>query len=185
MRILVSRFRLMARYFLLPAQEKVPKEKGTRCPHRLTPIPCVPRQSGGRAQLGARTGLKIPPWLASNRVRVLVQDCLRYSVRATGPWMPPCPVGAAEHRSSNRGKRVACLSNRDVCDCEFDERRLLREAQDNRAAIKPQGVLSFRPFSLDEQRKGARSASAEARVQIKYLAIRRNLTSYGASTGVR
>jgi hypothetical protein len=31
----------------LCAQEKVPKEKGTRCPRRLTPVPCVPRQAGG------------------------------------------------------------------------------------------------------------------------------------------
>jgi len=31
----------------LRAQEKVPKEKGTRRPHRLPPMPCVPRQSGG------------------------------------------------------------------------------------------------------------------------------------------
>jgi len=30
----------------LLAQEKVPKEKGTRCTHRLAPMPCVPRQSG-------------------------------------------------------------------------------------------------------------------------------------------
>ncbi|MDX2418899.1 MAG: hypothetical protein QNK19_15685, partial [Xanthomonadales bacterium] len=35
-----------ARNFLLHAQEKVPKEKGTRRPHRLAPMPCVPRQSG-------------------------------------------------------------------------------------------------------------------------------------------
>jgi len=85
-----------ARYFLLLAQEKVPKEKGTRTPRRLTPIPCVPRQTGRRAQLGAMTGSKIPSWLASNRARSFHPGWLRYSARATGfrvtspnPYAPP------------------------------------------------------------------------------------------------
>ena len=34
------------------AQEKVPKEKGTRHTHRLPPMPCVPRQSGGAHNSG-------------------------------------------------------------------------------------------------------------------------------------
>jgi hypothetical protein len=46
---------------------------------------------------------------------------------------------------------------------------LLREAQGNRVAIKPPGALSFRPFSLGEQRKWTRSASAGARLKKKYL----------------
>ena len=84
------------------------------------------------------------------------------------------PVGAAEHRSINRGKRVACLSNRVVCDCEFDERRLMREAQGNRAAIKPPGAFSFRPFSLGEQRKGSRRTGAGARInQVPRLSVRK------------
>jgi hypothetical protein len=41
----ISPFR--ARHFLLRAQEKVLKEKGTRCPRRLMPVPCVPLQAGG------------------------------------------------------------------------------------------------------------------------------------------
>jgi len=105
---LKSGFALTARYFLLLAQEKLPKEKGTRCPRRLAPIPCVPRQTGRRAQLGAMTGSSIPSWLASNRARSFCPVCLRYSARATGPGAPSRkPVGAAEHRSRFGIERAA------------------------------------------------------------------------------
>ena len=61
-----------ARYFLLLVQEKVPKEKDTRSTHRLKPVPCVPRQSGGRAQLvylatldSLKQGARLFPGLAA------------------------------------------------------------------------------------------------------------------------
>ena len=71
----------LARYFLLRAQEKVPKEKGTRRPRRLTPMPCVPRRSGGAHNSAAPVGS------ASDRMRALIPERLRYSARPTGPGL--------------------------------------------------------------------------------------------------
>jgi len=129
----------------LPAQEKVPKEKGTRRPHRLAPIPCVPRQSGGRAQLGARAGLKNP-----------ALACLKQGARPD-PGLPavlgevngskggrPVTVGAAEYRSENRIKRAACLSVSSVSEIAssasagFHEKR-----REPASAGKPPGPRFF------------------------------------------
>jgi len=84
---------------------------------RFAALPCVPRQTGRRVQLGAWTGSSIPSRLASNRTRSFNPVWLWYSARATGfgvvirkvanepsGWIP---VGAAEHRSRFGGKRVA------------------------------------------------------------------------------
>jgi len=78
----------------LHAQEKVPKEKGTRRPHRLAPIPCVPRPSGD-AHNSEADGFSI--CLASNRVRVFIPNGLRYAVGAQRDrgWVFN-PGGAAE-----------------------------------------------------------------------------------------
>ena len=67
---------------VLLAQEKVPKEKCTRSPHRsklqgrFAALPMRSSPFRERAQL-VRS-------LHSGRVRALFPDCLRYSVRATG-----------------------------------------------------------------------------------------------------
>ena len=150
---------------VLLAQEKVPKEKGTRCPRRLAPIPCVPRQTGRRAQLGAMTGSPIPSWLASNRARSFSPVWLRYSARATGPGAPSRkPVGAAEHRSRFGIKRVALfeldlLAERRGKCCEFGERPNRREAQGTRVS----GQASGAAFLL---------ATFLWRSKEKYLAVR-------------
>ena len=87
------------RHFLLLAQEKVPKEKGTprhssalldkaaSQPYLTEPIPCVPRQSGGRAQLGDLRG--ISPVNHLKQVRGYSPDWLRYSVSTTGGKSTP------------------------------------------------------------------------------------------------
>ena len=59
---------------VLCVQEKAPKERGTRSPRRLTPMACVPRQSGGRAQLArslALTALRQGARLYPGRAAVL------------------------------------------------------------------------------------------------------------------
>ena len=70
---------IRARYFLLSAQEKVPKEKGSPAaligyadPLRSSPI-------RGRAQLAISLRS-----IRSDRVRTLIPDWLRYSVSANG-----------------------------------------------------------------------------------------------------
>ena len=57
---------------VLHPQEKVPKEKGTRCLRRLTPVPCVPRQAGGARNPEPEQDWPIPLRLASNRVRAFI-----------------------------------------------------------------------------------------------------------------
>jgi len=87
----------------LLAQEKVPKEKGTRSPRRLAPIPCVPRQTGRRAQLGAMTGSSIPSWLASNRARSFLPGLATVLGEGNGTW-GTTPVTRRRREPPSAGK---------------------------------------------------------------------------------
>jgi len=97
----------------LRAQEKVPKEKGTPVPssaYFTRPLRSLALHSSPireRAQLGAGSGENFPVRLASNRVRALFPDCLRYSVRAKGfRGGSSHTVGAAERRRT-AGKQAS------------------------------------------------------------------------------
>ena len=121
------------------AQEKVPKEKGTRCPHRLTPMPCVPRQSGGahnsefnEAGLPAplnlpRTGCAPVPGLAA-----VLGEC-----DGTGggtPFPLALPSIAGILRASEPPCRAGFASRRRGKCCESGERSKYREAQGTRVS---------------------------------------------------
>ncbi len=146
------------RHFLLLAQEKVPKEKGTRSTHRLTPMPCVPRQSGARATRSFMGPASRPHKTCLEQGAHLFPDWLRYSVSATGPGLPPPtplaqPSIAGILRASEPPCRAGFASRRRSKFCEFGERSKYREAQGTRKAGKPSGRVSFGYFSLAEQRK--------------------------------
>ena len=74
-------FALMARYFLLLAQEKVPKEKGTRALIGLRRCPAFLDNQGVRRTRYAQT------------TAPLIPDCLRYSVSADGSGMDVLILG--------------------------------------------------------------------------------------------
>ena len=135
-----SSFACLARCFLLLAQEKVPKEKGTRCTHRLTPMPCVPRQSGG-----AQNSLRSNSCAPDPRLSAVLGECRRVW---GGGLEFHVPSGAAEHRSEVRMTLAPCLSV-----SELRERRTSREAQGTRVAGQPPGSPFFWYFSLAKQRK--------------------------------
>ena len=127
------------------AQEKVPKEKGDPVHSSAAPMPCVPRPSGGAHNSAGKP--------ASDRVRALVPDGLRYSVSADGNradilGVDLDPSGAAEHRRENRSKLAPCLSAASCASAGFHEKR--REPA-QRASLRER--LSFGYFSLAEQRK--------------------------------
>jgi len=152
---------------VLRAQEKVPEEKGN--PHRLAPVPCIPRQAGGPRNPEPERDWPIPRRLASNRVRALLPAWLRYSAQATGS-------GVATHRPFRRRRasqpvrdrasrtvEPGLLAGRRCESCEFGEHPNRREAHGKgcAAALYIQGTwqpglrgrLSFGYFSLAKQRK--------------------------------
>ena len=67
-----------ARYFLLLAQEKVPKEKGTRTTHPLRGFPAFLANPGVAHNSQSRYARTL------KQVRACSPDWLRYSVSATG-----------------------------------------------------------------------------------------------------
>ena len=90
---------------VLRAKEKAPKEKGTRSPRRLTPMPCVPRQSGG-----AHNSVDLL-MSASDRMRTFSPGWLRYSARPTGqeasslnPLAPPGIAGKTGSSEAMSGR---------------------------------------------------------------------------------
>ena len=139
------------------AQEKVPKEKCTRSPHRLTPVPCGPRPAGGTHNSRAR-------WrsLRSDRVRACIPAGLRYSVRATGLGgnsqyrlgFDVQPLGAAEHRSKAREKLAPCLSESSVSEiASCASAGLCEKRREPALAGKPLGPPFFWVLFFGGQRK--------------------------------
>ena len=130
------------------AQEKVPKEKGTRCPHRLTPIPCVPRQSGARATRSFKRPATRPHKTCLKQGAHLFPNRLRYSVSATGlGWCTPIPLAqpsiAGILRASEPSCRAGFASRRRGKCCESGERSKYREAQGTRVSGQAVGPHFF------------------------------------------
>ena len=127
------------------AQEKVPKEKGTRRTHRLPPMPCVPRQSGGAhnsefngagmpAPLNLpRTGCAPVPGLAA-----VLGECDGSLGGNPLPLAPPSIAGIL--RTSEPPCRAGFASRRRGKCCESGERSKYREAQGTRASGQAVGA---------------------------------------------
>ena len=130
------------------AQEKVPKEKGTRSTHRLTPMPCVPRQSGARATRSFMGPASRPHKTCLEQGAHLFPDRLRYSVSATGPGLSTQtplaqPSIAGILRASEPYCRAGFASRRRSKFCEFGERSKYREAQGTRFSGQAAGPRFF------------------------------------------
>jgi hypothetical protein len=131
-------FRLTARYFLLLAQKKVPKEKGPPCPGRLRRLPCAARNAqrlrnspSSRAQTVLAETLGVAPLLGGasrapektppqNRHRSQYSSFQRRLERYIDKYLTvfsykgwvPFPVGDAEKRRQRWGFGEDCLRER-------------------------------------------------------------------------
>jgi hypothetical protein len=151
--LLISPIR--ARYFLLSAQEKVPKEKGSpaalivwrRCPAFLaTPGARTTRDLALLDSL--RQGARLVPGVAAvlGECKRVVVDGFRVLVLNF-----PHPSGAAEHRSKGRRTLAPCLSAASCASAGLYEKR---RGPAQRASLRDR--LSFGYFSLAEQREVSR-----------------------------
>jgi hypothetical protein len=135
----------------LRAQEKVSKEKGTRSPCRLTPMPCVPRRSGS-AHNSADLRRS-----ASDRMRAFIPERLRYSARPTRPGYFPLP-----HRKQHRRRITAFGIIRPTeTGLPFHFRRRSRASQGKPGQARP--CLSVSSNERDRE-SGERRFSREAQV---------------------
>ena len=138
------------------AQEKVPNEKGTRSPRRLTPMPCVPRQSGARITRQTFSGLPQTGCAPFHRASCGTRRGLR------DPGFQPITRWRRRASQGKPGQARPCLgASSGERDRELDERRFCRDAQGTRISGQAFGPPFFGVLFFGGPKKSASPGRAK------------------------
>ena len=169
---------------VLLAQEKVPKEKCTRSPHRsklqgrFAALPLRSSPSRGCAQRARSltlTALRQGAHLYPGRVAVLGEGYGNGGgrIQYQSGGLTFNPLGAAEHRSKARVKLALCLSESSVASCA--SAGLYEKRREPALAGKPSGPPFFWVLFFGGQRKVPRPAGRNPRINEQRITHRNQI----------